>query len=271
MPKNVLVVGMPRSGTSMTAAIFANNGYFVAEDQNKELRASDEYNPSGYWEAEPLIQCNAEIFAAAGFKHDNTWLYDSITDDQANAILSLQPSVKHQQLVDKFNQHNPWIWKDPRLCYTLGYWWPLLDATTTSVLFLKRDPKEIYNSFIRLKWRSTSQEDKADVLLRIQKHLDATEAALKKYNIPHIVIHYSDYKNHPEKTADKLSRFFDLHLNKDDLGYQNKYNTHSLRGTLLRITDKIGDLLPHNIRTIIKKLIPTFIWKKVNPHRYSDS
>jgi len=268
MPKNVLVVGMPRSGTSMTASIFANNGYFVAEDKDKELRSGDEYNPSGYWEAETLIQSNAEIFSAAGFKYDNTWLYDSISNEQAAAIFTLQQSTNHQELVHKFNQQSPWIWKDPRLCYTLGYWWPLLDASTTGVLFLKREPKEIYNSFIRLKWRSISLKDKDDVLSRIQKHLDATEIALKKYNIPHIIIHYSDYKEQPEKTVNKLNSFFDLNLNKDDLGYQHKYNSLSFQGAILRTTNKVGDFLPSNIRTVIKKIIPTFIWKLINPHRY---
>lgn len=175
MPKNVLIVGMPRSGTSMTASIFASNGYFVAEDSKNELRPGDEYNPSGYWEAEDLIKCNAEIFNAAGFHHDNTWLYNSIDDEQAASILTLEPLPEHEHLVDKFNKQGPWLWKDPRLCYTLGYWWPLLNHETTSVLLLKREPKEIYNSFIRLKWRSTSQQDKKDVILRIQKHMDAAE------------------------------------------------------------------------------------------------
>lgn len=269
MPKNILVVGMPRSGTSLTASIFTSNGYFVAGDQNKELRAGDEYNPSGYWEAESLIQSNAEIFASAGYNHDNTWLYDSISDEQATNILTLQPSIEHQQLVDRYNKQSPWIWKDPRLCYTLGYWWPLLDPETTKVLFLKRNPKEIYNSFLRLKWRTASQEDKADVFKRIQEHLDAAERTLETYKIPHIVVNYSDYKNHPEETVKKLNHFFDLNLNKEDLGYQHKYNNHSFQGFILRITDKFGDILPDKPRKIIKKLIPIFIWKIINPHRYT--
>jgi len=270
MPKkNVLVIGMPRSGTSMTASIFANNGYFVTEDKNKELRSSDEYNPSGYWEAEPLIKCNGEIFAAAGFNYDNTWLYDPISHQQAANILALKHSPEHKILVEKFNQHSPWIWKDPRLCYTLGYWWPLLNPETTRVLFLKREPKEIYNSFIRLKWRTTSKKDKTDVLTRIQDHLNATETTLKKYNIPHITIHYSDYKNQPKTTAEALNKFFNLDLSENKLGYNHKYNNHSLQGTVLRISNKIGDILPTRFRLFIKKLIPIFIWKMINPHRYS--
>jgi len=269
MPKNVLVVGMPRSGTSMTASIFASNGYFVAEDRKKELRAGDEYNPTGYWEADELIQCNSEIFSAAGFNYDNTWLYDEISDNQAATILTLEQSSKHEKLVEKFNQHSPWIWKDPRLCYTLGYWWPLLNIETTRVLFLKRDPKEIYSSFIRLKWRTASNKDKEDVLFRIKKHLEATETALKKYKIPYIVVNYSEYRKHPEKIAHEISQFFELTITKEDLGYQHKYNNHSVHGSVVRITNKIGDLLPNNIRKIIKKIIPSFIWKLINPHRYS--
>lgn len=271
MPKNVLVVGMPRSGTSMTAAIFANNGYFIAEDTNKELRAGDEFNPTGYWEADALIKANSEIFNAAGFKHDNTWLYDSISTKQASQILTLKPTASHQELVNKSDRHCPWIWKDPRLCYTLGYWWPLLNPKTTGVLFLKRDPEEIYSSFLRLKWRTHSKKNKEDVLTRIQNHLEATEIALKKYNIPHVVIQYADYKNNPDETTEKLNAFFNLKLSLNDLGYNHKYNNHSFQGMVLRITNMVGDILPGNIRNMLKKLIPKFIWKIINPHRYKNN
>jgi len=269
MPKNVLVVGMPRSGTSLTASIFANKNYFVAEDEKNSLRDSDEFNPSGYWEAEDLIKCNAEIFTASGFNFDNTWLYDSISDEQASKILQLQQTKEHKELVTKFNSKSPWIWKDPRLCYTLGYWWPLLNPETTKVLFLKRDPIEIYDSFIRLKWRTNSNEDKTDVISRIEKHLHAAEISLEKYNIPHVVIYYSDYKNHPTETVKKLNSLFELNLDITDIGYNHKYNNHSWQGTLTRLTDKVGDILPKSTRTLIKSLIPKFIWKILNPNRYT--
>jgi hypothetical protein len=37
IPKNVLVLGMARSGTSMTASIFARHGHFVTEDTERNL------------------------------------------------------------------------------------------------------------------------------------------------------------------------------------------------------------------------------------------
>lgn len=268
-PKNVLVVGMPRSGTSLTASIFTNQGYFVAENESKELRDSDEYNPSGYWEAEPLIKSNAEILAAAGFNFDNTWLFEAISAEQAAVIPKLAAKDKHKDLVEKFNRNSPWIWKDPRLCYTLSYWWPLLNPETTRVLFLKRDPNEIYNSFIRLEWRKPGNEAKQDVMQRVEDHLAAAELALKQLNIPFIEVNYADYKNQPEKTVLELNETFGLDLNPDDLGYKHKYNNQSLQGKLLRWLKNLGNLLPSGLRQFVKKLVPQFIWKILIPHRYS--
>ena len=269
MSKNVLVVGMPRSGTSMTTSIFARNGYFVSEDEKNELRSGDEFNPSGYWEAEPLIKCNAEILKSTGFQHDNTWLYEAITDKQTSAIYNIEPLNDHIQLIKDYDKKSPWVWKDPRLCYTLAYWWPLLDQENTLVLLLKRDPKEIYQSFLRLKWRTTSPKDKADVLLRIKGHLDAAQVAINKYNIPHITIFYSDFKTNPNETAKKINDFFGLNLIDNDLGFNYKLNNSSFRGKINRYTDTIGDFLPPKIRSKVKKIIPIFIWKLINPHRYT--
>jgi len=268
-PKNVLVVGMPRSGTSMTASIFTRNGYFVAENESKELRKGDEFNPSGYWEAESLIKCNAEIFEASGFQHNNTWLFDSITDNQASNISKVTPLNNHKDLISKFENNRPWIWKDPRLCYTLSYWWPLLNPETTRVLLLKRDPNEIYNSFLRVKWRTPSETNKLDVFNRIEHHLKAAKKAIEQYNIPHVEIHYSDYKNNPDDTVKKINQTFNIHIQTNDIGYNHKLNNQSFNGVILRIINRVGDILPSNIRTIIKKLIPTFVWKIINPNRYS--
>ena len=269
MSKNAIIVGMPRSGTSMTTNIFANCGYFIAENESKDLRSGDEFNPSGYWEAEPLIKANAEIFSSAGYPHDNTWLYDRISSQQKHKIHELEQTDNHKSLVDIYNTNSPWVWKDPRLCYTIGYWWSLMDKDTTRVLLLKRDHEEIYNSFIRLKWRKTSTDSKTDVFKRINDHICAAEEALKKYDIPHITVNYADFKTDPEKTAELISNFFDLNLSSEDLGFKQNLNTSSLQGKLIKLSDSLGNILPDPIRKLIKKLIPGFLWKLIYPHRYT--
>lgn len=260
---------MPRSGTSMTAAIFARLGYFVAEDEKKQLRQGDEYNPAGYFEAAPLIDANAQVFAAAGFQFDNTWLYEPISTAQANAIYDVPAEESHRQLAAKYDQHSPWVWKDPRLCYTLAYWWPLVNHSNTVVLLLKRDPKQIFQSFLRVDWRRNTSKDKQDTFKRVDEHMAAAERAIEKLAIPHITIHYSDYAQQPDEIARRMSEFFAVDLQANQLGYSGKLNNSTLRGKCMRLADNIADLVPDKIRKFIKRCIPRRLLRMLFPGRYS--
>lgn len=267
MTFNAIIVGMPRSGTSMTTAIFSRKGYFVAEDETKELRKGDEYNPSGYWEAEPLINANTEVFQSAGFMRDNTWLYENIEHQQLLKILELKKSESHADLVQQYYNHSPWIWKDPRLCYTIGYWWQYMNPENTRVLLLKRDPKEIYQSFLRVKWRSTNKADKEDTFKRVEEHINAAELAIQKHNIPHIVIDYADFESDPTSTAKKIGDCFRMELNADELGFSSKLNNSHLSGKISTTLDRMADKLPDGLRKTIKFLVPKSLLKKIFPHR----
>jgi hypothetical protein len=268
MSKNVIIVGCPRSGTSMTTNIFASNGYFVAEDSNTQLRQGDEFNPSGYWEAEPLIRANAEVFSAAGFSFDNTWLYEAISEQQEQQIDALATMAEHQKLVDTYNKNSPWVWKDPRLCYTLQYWWQLMHESTTGVLLLKRDPEQIFQSFLRLKWRDGSPQQKAEGLERIVNHMKAAEATVKRYNIPHLVVHYEEFESSPQQVVQKINAFFGLSLSASDLGYDKKLNHKGLKGRLSLLLDRAADLLPDRVRKAVKGLMPKKLLNLIFPHRY---
>ena len=268
MPKNAIVVGMPRSGTSMTASIFARIGYYCADNDNSELRAGDQNNPFGYWEAASLIQSNAEVFSAVGFNHDNTWLYDAIAEHQAQAIEGLEKSPDHQELIHDFDQNSPWMWKDPRLCYTLSYWWPLCDKANTGVILIKRDPEEIYNSFVRVKWRNLTPADKRDTYDRINHHISTAEKTIRDLNIPHVIVHYSDFKRSPEQTASKIASFFDVKLTTQDLNFSEHLNHSSTRGRFATYIDLTIDCLPNTWLPHIKSLVPNWVMKKLYPERY---
>src|SRR5512141_2581353 len=52
-PKNIIVSGLPRSGTSMMMKMLAEGGLTIITDQ---IRNADEDNPNGYYEFEPVKQ-----------------------------------------------------------------------------------------------------------------------------------------------------------------------------------------------------------------------
>ncbi len=268
MPKNAIIIGLPRSGTSMTAAIFARQGYFTTKNAAQELRAGDHHNPCGYLEAGSLIKFNAEVFAAVGFEHDNSWLYSPLAANQSSYIHQVKPTTEHTEFVNDYNQNSPWMWKDPRLCYTLDYWWPLLSKNSTGVLLIKRNPEEIYQSFIRLKWRSRNSASKRDVYARVSDHLAAAERAIARHNIPHMSIDYADYENRPAEVAQRIGEFFDIPLSAADLSYAGQLNHSSLRGRLATAVDLWLERLPLHWLKGIKQWVPGWLLRAIYPERF---
>ena len=61
MPKNALVIGMPRSGTSLTANVLAGKGYYVGTSRLSSLQHGDNHNPFGYFEADDVVERNVRF------------------------------------------------------------------------------------------------------------------------------------------------------------------------------------------------------------------
>ena len=253
MAKNIIILGMARSGTSLAASIFANKGYFVTATKDTDLQVADLYNPSGYWEANSLIEENKNILKMAGYNYDNTWFQEPISDHQSAMIHQLEAKNEHKNFVKQYNCNSPWLWKDPRLCHTLAYWWPLVDHENTRVLLVTRHHQEIINSFKRVAndWQTTIKLDSGHINERINQHIALARQTLKKYRIPYIEIDYSDYRKRPVYTAKILSQFFDIKLTADDLGYQNKSNHSSIQGQILYRINRYSTYIKKSLKALL--------------------
>ena len=267
MKTNVVVVGMPRSGTSLVAGIFARKGYFVADEPEADLRPGDQHNPGGYWEAESLTRMNVEVFAAVGYREDSSWLGAPIPAEAVERIAQLAPLPGHREAVARYEAHAPWLWKDPRLCYTLGYWWPLLRATRTRVLLTRRDPEAVWRSFVRLHWREPTPEGRADVLARIQDHLGAATAAIVRNAIPYVEVLYDDFATDPGAMARRLSDFLDLDLRSEDISFSSKLDHSRLRGRIATFLEHRYERLPPSLRRTAKRLAPRALLRALFPER----
>jgi hypothetical protein len=267
MPKNVIVVGTPRSGTSLAASIFARQGYFVANDANSQLRSPDHYNPGGYWEAEPLIEANVSLFKRVGYEHHNTWVRDEMSADQAAAISALEDVEEHRSLVAKYEKNHPWVWKDPRLCFTLGYWWRLVDQENTAVLLVSREPEEIFRSFARIGWREDTAGDRQATFNRMADHIAAAQEAIRVLQIPHVEVNYADYRQDPQRVAALLSDEFGLTLSVVDLGFTDSFSSSTAQGKFRIAAEKAVRLIPLPARNGIRRVAPRALLRKLCPGR----
>jgi hypothetical protein len=268
VPKNVIIIGMARSGTSLTTSIFAEHGYYI--DEQDAIAPKNSLNPKGYWESLSLNKFNESILNAAGFEYDNTWIYKAITSEQVDHVDQYKLGSAHRNFLNAYEKNAPWAWKDPRLCYTLGCWWPLLDKSNTVVLLVRRDSEAIYNSFIRAGWRKKGNKQRKLTFERIDAHIANAKKIFKKYNIPTITINYEDFKKNPSEIVEKINRAIELNLTTEDLGYDDRFNHHKLSGRLSTTIDKLITKLPSPWIKIIKRLVPKIILSKMYPERYEQ-
>jgi hypothetical protein len=265
--RNILIVGAPRSGTSLTAGAFARHGYFIGRIEEEHMREGDAGNPFGYFEADDVIDANVELFEAAGFPHHNTWLFDEIGEDAIRRIDELEPRGEHRKLMALYDTHAPWVWKDPRLCFTLGYWWKIVDPARTGVVLVRRDFDQIYTSFRRRGWCREGEAVRAALEERIERHLQAAQETIQRLDIPHIAVEYAECTEDPEAVSRHLTEFTGTTFDPANLNVRPELNHSTGRGRLaarLRMSLDAG-WLRH--AKFLKPLVPRRLLNAILPEK----
>lgn len=154
MPINCIILGQPRSGTSMAAGIFANSEYFIGEDLLKPTIS----NPLGYFEDRKINEINNELIdkmlkwkrlnklrkLLCPMAHKDKRLYPSA------ALLRLRIININRDLFEQmkvFTKRQPFLFKDPRFSKTLIFWQPALPNQIKYIVVF-RDPIKTAESYI---------------------------------------------------------------------------------------------------------------------------
>ncbi len=133
----IIVLGMHRSGTSLTTRLINMMGAYFAP-KNLWLEANAD-NPKGFWERTDVLAINRGLMQAGGC----LWYrVDQWDDARVNIPAPLANGMK--ATLQELNAHKPWVLKDPRLCITLPCWLPHL-ASPVAVI-TSRNPLEIARS-----------------------------------------------------------------------------------------------------------------------------
>lgn len=263
MPKNILVVGMPRSGTSLAAALFTRKGYFVGDIESERLRTGNSKNPFGFFEADELVERNVNILRRAGYEFHNTWLFSPISDSAINAVPQLPPEQADRDFVQRYEARAPWLWKDPRLCITLPYWWKLLDHERVAVVLTTRDSADIYWSFRRFGWNLARD----DVVRRVEQHVRAAKRAVDALGIPHVAVGYNEYRERPAHVANVLSRLAEIELTPDDLNFRPELDHSSPGGKATTVALAMVKKLPRAPVRRVERQAPRWLLGRLFPER----
>lgn len=209
-PVAICVLGMARSGTSLTTRVLQRAGVYLGPEE--ELLQSDlrqlagegeevlararETNPRGFWEHYRIMRLNERLLRAFG----GNWREPPLLPDgwEASERLAGEREEAGVLLDQSFSGHSLWGWKDPRNSLTLRFWQKRVPRMRYVVCL--RNPVDVAASLRR---RDGIPFERAVELWHVY-----TDAALHvTAGAARIVVPYESHFADPHGTAEWLAAF----------------------------------------------------------------
>jgi len=191
--KTVIVLGMHRSGTSLTAGILEKLGIHMGDNLSRQSK----FNVFGHLEDKETRLINETILKESG----GTWY-----NPPFKIFLSNEVKKKLKHILDSRSGY--WGWKDPRTALTIHAYASLL--VNPYFVVCLRDPAHIAHS---LEQRGGDNDPSFEDGIRLslvyyQKIISFLQA---NPSYPRIFISYSDTIKKPIVTAKRIALFLGIH------------------------------------------------------------
>jgi len=136
-PATIPIVGMHRSGTSLTTNWLNGLGLNVGNS----LYAATKDNPAGHFEDNDFLEFHRDILHKNGYidykvNKSPTFHYSKYHKEKAAMLIQLKNKLQTQ-----------WGWKEPRTALLLDFWHPLLN--NPKYLFIYRNYSTTVDSLLR--------------------------------------------------------------------------------------------------------------------------
>jgi hypothetical protein len=129
MGRNVVVIGMHRSGTSAMTNAIRLLGCSIGD--TGDFSSPKRWNPEGNWEHQRLIGCNERILNLRGGtwfappRLPSGWMQRRKTHTMLSCLRSEFAAIYPEE---------GWVWKDPRACLTLPAWLQAWESAPVAVM-----------------------------------------------------------------------------------------------------------------------------------------
>ena len=135
-----VVVGMHRSGTSLTAQLLSHMGVTMLLE---DTRHADQWNEDGYFEDVEFVSLNEALLNLAG----GSWIVPPPAGRIWDVADALQDVI--QSAIDKRAGLHQWGFKDPRTALTAHCYWPFLAGADPHFVHVARDRAAVVDSLLR--------------------------------------------------------------------------------------------------------------------------
>ena len=203
---NIVILTHGWTGSSVFAALFGEAGYWLGADTRRTLY----YNT---FENAELVSLNEALLRTLipTLNHEHYFDAEDVIEIERRA--HDQDLHTYRKFVDQCNNNDPWLWKDPRLTWTMRIWSRILDLKKTSFLVLTRDHTQA--------WISANRRRHVQSVQFTRNYNDGITRSnvrfLEEHGLPYMQASFEGLLLEPEGTLDRLNEFFGTQLTLDRL------------------------------------------------------
>lgn len=223
--KQVIVLGIHRSGTSMVAGMLHHLGVSMGD----VLINADKYNPKGYFEDLVFVKINEDILTVAGgswdvppSRYQINQVWGTIPKDEIpwkfleDRRLSVLDRMKGEVSL-RNNTNRIWGFKDPRTVLTLEAWMPLLSQPKLIIVYRNFD--SIVNSLYNRENTEKTSVGKfvGRVEMLVATYFFRLKDIMRKYP-DHFIIQYEYALNNPTLVAMRLANYLEVPCTPEAVG-----------------------------------------------------
>lgn len=197
---NIVVLTTGLSGSSVVTGFLAQKGYWLGDKTIFKSNASGHYET---YENERLVELNDQLLATLDIELNESSWYDA---DLFERIQKSSKEVDTKEFIEFINycqQHGKWIWKDPRLWITMGFWGELLQSHDIKYIVISRQPVSLWVSLMNK--RQIVSYSKLKISER-SSH-DRIIRYLVDCDFPNVTINYDTLVEHPKAEIHRLNYF----------------------------------------------------------------
>jgi hypothetical protein len=206
MRKDVIIFTSGSSGSSVLAGTLGQKGYWLG-DETKKLRFDT-------YENARLVDLNKELLRATGFKRHDCNDIPPPSIEKIRELYFKSNVKKYVDFVGQCNENRPWLWKDPRLSYTIHFWDRLIDLNNIDIVFIERDPYQSYAGLLlsRKVPMSFSQHN-----LMNSNYVSSFMTFIHNNQLKYFHLIFEDLLLHPERCLSELGAYLGIELHRSDL------------------------------------------------------
>lgn len=189
--RQIAVIGMHRSGTSLVAQLLAAMGAYAGRPD--DLTPPDVFNPRGYWELRDALTLDEEILGAA----DANWREPAeadlarLSEEQRRRFVA-----RASEIARRLDAHGTWVVKEPRMTLVFPIWREALERPLCVLAW--REPAAVA--------RSLMHRDGLPFVIGLALWEEYTRAMLAyTIGMPRLLISYEDLVRDPVGCATQLS------------------------------------------------------------------